>query len=132
MDSASRQHSAIMRTVSSQYGLQYAAGQLRTGLNWVGTLRTLSGQHDTVGAVENSIGDIADFRTSRPGVLLPTRYLGWIVWLAEYIRTIMDYENYRDLVNCAANLITIQLTSSICVATMTGLPARLHFEIIIF
>ena len=41
-----------------------------TSLNGVGALRRLTGQHDTVGTIEDSIGDIANFGTRRARIVL--------------------------------------------------------------
>jgi hypothetical protein len=42
-----------------------------TGLDWVGPLRGLTGQHHTVGAVKYSVSNIADLRPRRSGIVLP-------------------------------------------------------------
>ena len=44
-----------------------------TSLEGVFTLGGLSGQHDTVGTVEDGVGDIGDLGSGRSGVVLYVR-----------------------------------------------------------
>lgn len=44
--------------------------RIRTGLDGVFTLGGLSGKHDTIGTVEDGVGDIRDLGSSRSGVVL--------------------------------------------------------------
>lgn len=84
-----------------------------TGLDGVRALRSLSGQHDTVRAIKDSISNVTDFRTSRTRVVLVALSVN----------------------NSAPQKKPYQLTvidSSICVAQMTGFPTLLHLAIIIF
>ena len=69
-DSARMQVSAIILTVMavSRSVDRFLSRNILTGLDRVGTLGSLAGQHDAVGTVENSVGDIADFGTRRARV----------------------------------------------------------------
>lgn len=102
------------RVADGGFGEESGLGHHADGLERVVALGGFTGQHDTVGAVEDGVGDVGDFGSGGSGVILDrVRVRYWAPsWLAYAQLTVMD--------------------SSIWVAQMTGFPATLHLAIIIF
>lgn len=61
-------------------------GNVRTSLDGVLALGGLAREHDTVGTVENGVGDIRDLGTGRSGVVLFVSLVHWHE-IALYIRS---------------------------------------------
>ena len=83
--SASRQVSAIIKTKIRVSEPCYFArhNAKRTRLDGVRALGGLTGQHDTVGTIENSVGDVADLSTRGSRVVLDA-FLDSYVHSAKY------------------------------------------------